>query len=137
MILQCSDLDRALRTPELMPDMRTHAENCLECAEALHWWNEISRVAPELRQEWESPFLWQRIEANLSAEPARRRPVSWTIAAAAVVLAGITMLLLVRRPGNALDRELLTEQAVSDVEKAEAAYAGSIAKLGALAAKDL
>ena len=61
MILQCSDLDRALRTPELMPDMRAHAEECPACAEQLHLWEEISRVAPGLRQEWESPFLWQRI----------------------------------------------------------------------------
>ena len=137
MILQCGDLERALRTPELMPDMRAHAENCLACAEALHWWNEISRVAPELRQEWESPFLWQRIEANLSAEPPRRRPAWWAIGAAAVMLLGITTLLLVRRPGPALDRELLTEQTLSDVEKAEAAYSASIAKLAALAAKDL
>ncbi len=26
MILECGDLERALRTPELMPDMRAHAE---------------------------------------------------------------------------------------------------------------
>src|SRR5262245_39686377 len=99
MILQCSDLDRALRTPELMPDMRAHAENCLACAEALHWWNEISRVAPELRQEWESPFLWQRIEATLAAEPSRRRPIWWAIPAAAVLVLGMAMLLVVRHPG--------------------------------------
>jgi len=45
MILQCGDLERALRTPELMPDMYAHAENCPACAEELHLWNEISRVA--------------------------------------------------------------------------------------------
>src|SRR5437588_225099 len=28
MILQCSDLERALRTPELMPEMKAHAAPC-------------------------------------------------------------------------------------------------------------
>ena len=69
MILQCSDLDRALRTPELMPDMRAHAEQCSDCREQLYLWGEISRVAPQLHEEWESPFLWQRLRANLAEEP--------------------------------------------------------------------
>ena len=64
MILECKDLERALRTPELMPDMRAHAERCVDCRQQLHLWGEISRVAPQLHEEWESPFLWQRIGAN-------------------------------------------------------------------------
>ena len=28
MIFQCSDLERALRTPDLMPEMRAHAAQC-------------------------------------------------------------------------------------------------------------
>ena len=72
MILECSDLERALRTPELMPDMRAHAEQCAACREQLYLWEEISRLAPGLHEEWESPFLWSRIQANLAAEPARR-----------------------------------------------------------------
>ena len=71
MILECGDLERALRTPELMPDMRAHAEQCAACREQLYLWSEISRLAPGLHEEWESPFLWPRIQANLAAEPAR------------------------------------------------------------------
>jgi len=52
----------------------TYAETCPQCAAELHLWNEISRVAPELRQEWDSPFLWQRVQANLEAEPRRGTP---------------------------------------------------------------
>ena len=73
MILECGDLERALRTPELMPDMRAHAEQCAACSEQLHLWSEISRLAPGLHEEWESPFLWSRIEANLASEPPRHR----------------------------------------------------------------
>jgi len=138
MILQCGDLERALRTPELMPDMRAHAENCTACAEQLHLWNEISRVAPQLRQEWESPFLWQRIEANLAAEvKPRRLPVwRWAFGTAAVVALAVLML-IVWRPGLPKTRELLTEKALSEVEQAETAYAKSIEKLAVVAAKDL
>src|SRR5215471_19850397 len=98
MILQCGDLERALRTPELMPDMRAHAENCVACAEELHLWSEISRVAPQLRQEWESPFLWQRIEAHLRVEPAPRRVHWWRWVLAAggsmAVVAMVAMMMI-------------------------------------------
>ncbi len=139
MILQCSDLDRALRTPELMPDMRAHAEECPACAEQLHVWEEISRVAPDLRQEWESPFLWQRIAANLAAEPKPRLAPAWwwgVAAAAAVVILAVAML-HPWRGGIQAERELLTEKALSEVQQAETAYAKSIEKLAGVAAKDL
>jgi hypothetical protein len=137
MILQCGDLERALRTPELMPDMRAHADQCPACAAELHLWSEISRVAPELRQDWESPFLWQRIAANLAAEakPRARAPVwRWALAAAMVALA-VTILQSWRadRP----DRELLTERALSEVQQAETTYSKSIDKLSRLSAQQL
>jgi hypothetical protein len=138
MILQCGDLERALRTPELMPDMRAHAETCLQCAAELHLWSEISRVAPELRQEWDSPFLWQRVQANLEAEPRRRAPVwRWALAAGAVCAVVAMAAMMMMRPGGSGDRELLTEHALSEVRQTESAYAKSIEKLSALAEKDL
>jgi hypothetical protein len=142
MILQCSDLERALRTPELMPDMRAHAETCVQCAEEIHLWEEISRVAPGLRQEWESPFLWQRIQANLAAEPGPKRRVPvwrWALAFSAAC-AVIVMAALMIHPGSGrapAARDLLTEHALSDVQQAEAAYAKSIGKLAELATKDI
>src|SRR5258707_483611 len=137
MILQCSDLDRALRTPDLMPDMRAHAEQCQACAEQLHLWNEISRVAPQLREEWESPFLWQRIQANLQAQAAPKPSLwRWAPAAAAVIALGVFML-HPWRGGAPANRELLTENALIEVQQAETAYAKSIDRLSALAAKQM
>jgi len=142
MILQCSDLERALRTPELMPDMRAHAETCTNCAAELHLWNEISRVAPQLQEQWESPYLWSRIQANLATEPKpRRTPVwRWALAAcAACAVIGIAAMMMLHpwRASGPAERELLTENALTEVRQAEAAYAKSIGKLSALAAKDL
>ena len=67
---------------------------------------EISRAARQLRREWESPELWPRIQAALAAEAARierrrapSRVSAWlTLAAAAVLVFGVTVVLRVRTP---------------------------------------
>jgi len=135
MIFQCGDLDRALEHPELMPDARAHADTCERCREQLYLWSEISRVAPRLHAEWESPELWGRIRAELAvARPPRPIPVwRWGLAAAAVVL--IAALLL--RPWHPAERALLTEDALQQVEQAEAAYARSIDNLARIAGPGL
>ena len=141
MILECGDLDRALRTPELMPDMRAHAEQCAACREQMYLWEEISRLAPGLHEEWESPFLWPRIQANLAAEPRRRRTPWWRWCVAAVALVVLAAILQPRLPtwlsGKPADQELLTDRALQEVQLAEGAYARSIEKLSALAAQNL
>jgi hypothetical protein len=139
MILQCSDLERALRTPELMPDVRAHAEQCEKCREQLYLWAEISRLAPQLHEEWESPSLWPEIRMALAAEPPRpvRVPLwRWALAAAAVVALAVAL----SRPWHSdgpVSREFLTDDAVHQVQDAEAAYVRSIDKLAKLAAPEL
>jgi len=135
MIFQCGDLDRALEHPELMPDARAHAETCARCREQLYLWAEISRVAPRLHQEWESPYLWTRIRADLeAAAPPRRAPVwRWAIAAAAVVLLAGALL----RPWRATTHDFLTEEAFEQVQQAESAYAKSIDNLTRIAGPGL
>jgi len=139
MILQCGDLERALRTPELMPDMRAHAETCPRCAEELHLWSEISRLAPELHKEWESPYLWTRIEANLAAETRPHRFPWWRWVAAACASVGVVvlaalMILQPRHPSDgAAEKTLLTDRALREVQETEAAYVKSVEKLSALA----
>jgi len=137
MILECGDLDRALRTPELMPDMRAHAEQCAACREQLYLWDEISRLAPGLHEEWESPFLWPRIQANLAAEPTHGRTPWWRWALAAAALVVLAAALQPWRIGKPVNQELLTENALQEVQQAEGAYARSIEKLSSLAAQNL
>jgi hypothetical protein len=135
MIFQCDDLERALRTPELMPDARAHAEKCEACRMQLYLWAEISRVAPQLHEEWESGLLWPRIRASLAAEPPRKpkqRPWRWVLAVAAtIVLAAV--LATPRQGARPASPQLLTDAALGEVEQAEAAYARSIDKLAAAA----
>jgi hypothetical protein len=140
MIFQCSDLERALEHPELMPDARAHAAECESCRHELYLWREISRVAPELHEEWESPGLWPRIAESLAAEAPRRGGVPvwrWMAAAAAVAFMAVALSQPwhVRRPEPT--GTLLTEEAMAEVQRTEAAYARSIARLSAVAAKDL
>src|ERR1035441_1073059 len=116
MILECGDLDRALRTPELMPDMRAHAGQCAACRDQLYLWDEISRLAPGLHEEWESPFLWPRIQANLAAEPTHRRTPWWRWALAAAALLALAALLQPWWNGKPANRELLTESALRSEE---------------------
>ena len=135
MIFQCQDLDRALATPELMPDARQHARDCPRCAQQLFLWAEISRLAPQLHEEWPSPGLWPRIRSALAAHPPARRPVPvwrWTLAAAAV----LTLALVLSQPWRSAaphTREFLTQDALREVQQAEAAYSRSIDRLSALA----
>ena len=136
MIFQCADLDRALQFPELMPDARAHAEACERCREQLYLWSEISRLAPALHEEWESPALWTRIQADLAAVAPRRgvAPVwRWSLAAAAAVLLAAILL----RPSRPQSRDFLTDEALQQVQQAEAAYARSIENLSRVAAPQL
>jgi len=140
MIFQCGDLERALRTPELMPDARAHAERCEHCRTQLYLWAEISRVAPELHQDWESDRLWPRIQASLMAEPVKARSrfspfLRLTLAAAATI--ALAVVLLYPRHTMPPADELLTDAALSQVQQAEAAYAASIANLAAVAGPEL
>jgi hypothetical protein len=138
MIFQCKDLERALRSPELMPDARAHAERCEQCSRELYLWREISRLAPALHQEWESPALWPEIRTQMAAEAPRKTPPIWTrmlAAAAALVLAAV-LLIPGRRPVP-VSREFLTESALRDVQQAEGAYAKSIDRLSEVAGSSL
>ena len=143
MIFECRDLERALRSPELMPDARAHAERCERCSRELYLWSEISRVAPELHREWDSPELWTRIQAEMEAAPVTRGPERswfrhwrWAVAAAAVAVVAVVLLRpwAARRPGG---QDFLTEDALREVESSEAVYARSIEKLSAVAEPSL
>lgn len=98
--------------------------------------HEISRIAPELRKEWETPQLWPRIEEALAREASAKR--RWPLnrrallaAAAAVVVAAVVL-----RPGPSGPRPAITflsEQGLSEAERAEAASTRAIEALARLA----
>lgn len=73
---QCNDLERILRDadPTEMAALETHAASCRACAEELRAWKKVAAAARELRDDWQSPALWSRIEASLSAEAHRKAP---------------------------------------------------------------
>ena len=136
MIFQCNDLERALRFPELMPDAREHAERCPACRQQLYVWSEISRLAPSLHQEWDSPSLWPAIRERMASEVPSRRgfPVwRWALAAAALVTLAVSLSI----PGRSKSPDFLTEDALRDVQQAESAYVQSIARLSKIAGTGL
>jgi hypothetical protein len=140
MTFDCKDLERALEVQELLPDAREHAKVCPACSKVLWLWAEMSVRAPGLRQEWDSPDLWPRIRQSLEAQQkaAKPRGFDWRIlvgVAAALVVAVSAWLLWPGHPAEVArqDGDLLTEQALREVERTEAAYRASIDKLLRLA----
>ena len=159
MKFECGDLERALAMPELMPEAREHLKTCAACRREYRIWNDISIAAKDLHRDWDTPALWPNIRKALEAEPKPRvKPVWWKertmwAVAAAVLIAAV----LVTRPwqwANASgtgspnspaeaaaslpaplssNRDFLTDQALREVEKSEAAYRRSIDKLSRLA----
>lgn len=153
MKFECGDLDRALATPELMPEAREHLKECAACRREYRLWTDISAAAKELHEDWESPALWGRIRGAIEVE-RKPKAVWWKskpllAAAAAVVVVSVCLMLM--RPWergtatqsapspagfaalNAGNRDFLTDQALKEVENTEAAYRQSIDKLSRLA----
>jgi predicted anti-sigma-YlaC factor YlaD len=144
MKFECGDLERALANPDLMPEAKEHLKACAACRQEYRLWTDVSAAARELHVDWESKDLWPRIQAGLEAEQksrARQRKdwKLWALAAAAIFLAVATPLVWHYRfaalPAQTVtqDHDFLTEQALVDVEKSEAAYRKSIDQLARLA----
>ncbi|HEY3938831.1 MAG TPA: hypothetical protein VGL97_15465 [Bryobacteraceae bacterium] len=151
MKFECGDLERALAVPELMPEAREHLKSCAACRREYRLWNEISATAKELHEDWESPEIWPNIRKVMEAE-RKVAPVWWkewkTWAIAAAILMAVLLPLRVWQRSAAMrpsatpqtltnplssNQDFLTEQALREVEKNEAAYRQSIDKLSRLA----
>ena len=132
--------------------LEAHAATCAECGEELRIWKSMSTAAGELRQEWETPYLWTKIERGLAEQMAEKpswlrawlnsigmASVQWQTAAAVLVLvvtgAAVRIVHDHRGPGG--PSPFLRGGAVSEVERAEANYQKAIDKLEAQAKPQL
>jgi hypothetical protein len=99
--------------------------------------SELERLARELHEEWDSPWLWPRIQAKLIADKPRRKTfplLGQVFAAAAVLVLSVALAqFLPKRASQPVDADFLTRGALFEVERSEAAYARSIEKLSAIA----
>jgi antitoxin component HigA of HigAB toxin-antitoxin module len=155
MNVTCIDRERILMdgSAEEWSALEVHAAVCAECSEEVRTWKSMSVAANELRQEWETPYLWSKIEHKLAEQmkekPSRMRAwlnsfgttgFHWqTVAALAVLIAvsGTAIWMVVHRrvePGSPV---FLKNSAVNDVERAEEAYQKAIDKLDAQAQPQL
>ncbi len=145
MKFECGDLERALAVPELMQEAREHLRSCAACRRELRLGNEISETARQLHEEWESPDLWARIRQEIASQPRSQHHWRtdwklWAVAASLLVAIGLGVwfnFVKSARPQNAADRQFLTDHALEQVEKTEAAYRQSIDDLYKLATPKL
>jgi hypothetical protein len=147
MKFECGDLERALANPDLMAEAQQHMRACAVCRNEYRIRNEISSAAKQLHCEWDSPDLWPNIRLGLEAQsrPPKRRflRTDWKLWALTAAAAAIVLLAVLRWPQTPTDKSIamtnlsrqdfLTDQALKDVEKNEAAYRHSIQELSRLA----
>lgn len=155
MTFDCRDLERALASddPRALEAARLHAQGCAACRRELDLADSVSAAARTLHREWESPNLWPSTVVKihtLAEKPQapiwRWRPAAgWRTAAAAavLVLALASVTWLGWRSFQPLDEtgspeiageRLLSDEALAEVERAEAQYIRAIEALTLTAA---
>jgi len=155
MNVTCVDRERIFMdgSSEEWAALEAHAANCTECGEELRIWKSMSTAAGELRQEWETPYLWSKIERRLSEQmaekPSRLRAwlnslkmtgFQWQTAAAMallIVVTGTATWTILHRGTSTDSPTFLRGQAVNEVERAEAEYEKAIDRLDAQARPQL
>ena len=149
MTFDCRDLERALESDDeaLRKALWQHARQCADCRGELDLSDALSAAARAMHREWDSPHLWPATAARMRAIAPPRAlwtaPV-WRLAAAAVLVLAVASVTWVawrsagpaQEPARAdLTRErLLSERALSDIERAEAEYIRAIETLAKTAA---
>ncbi|MBS1841591.1 MAG: hypothetical protein JSS69_01000 [Acidobacteria bacterium] len=156
MNVTCVDRERIFMdgSAEEWAALEIHAATCAECGEEVRVWKSMSAAAGELKQEWESPYLWPKIEQRLTDQmeqkPSRVRgwlnslglsTLHWqTVAAVALLLAvsGTAIWMVLPPVDSGPNKQVfLKSRTVSEVERAEAEYQKAIDKLDAQARPQL
>ncbi|HET9804565.1 MAG TPA: hypothetical protein VFP96_15095 [Candidatus Acidoferrum sp.] len=146
MNVTCADRERIFMDgcAEEWTALETHAANCAECGEELLIWKSMSSAAGDLQRDWETPYLWTKIERGL-AEQMSEKPSRWRVWLNSLGMSVFhwqtagAMALLVVVTGSAIwwishrGSEDPTFIRVSEVERAEAVYEKAIDKLAAQA----
>src|SRR5215470_7194811 len=105
MNIQCSDRERIFQdgTAEEWAALEAHAAVCDACRSEVAGWRGLSAAAQELHQEWDSAWLWPRIERALEEQSRQRTErrfwlrwalPGWQTAAAGLLLAAVTAAML-------------------------------------------
>jgi len=160
--VSCRDLEKALAgsNAALTAAFQAHATECAACSKELDEWRRISKAAPGLRRQWDSPDLLPRIRQAIAEQSARVDAESesapsatpqiaiyryrWLPAvsiAALFVLATTGLWIFRNTPGRdpltahwkTTKDPILTDRAIEEVETAEKAYLDSIENLSRLA----
>jgi hypothetical protein len=143
MMIRCDDFERWLVSddPTDVEAARLHAVDCGRCSRTYEQWSELAAAARAMRREWDSPYLWTRIQSGIAPRITNRIWMPLTAAAAVLVLAAAAAWWMVRQPpisqSATAGHRLLGEQALQDVERAELDYVQSIERLSTLAAPAL
>jgi len=157
MNITCNDRERIFLdgTPEEWAALEAHASNCTACREEVAAWKNLSVAATELHEEWDSPYLWPRIERVLAEQSAvgktswwQRLLGSWNLTSLEWQTAAAALLLLLltgtavwiashQNHGDQFAGRFLKDPAIREVQKAEAAYEQAIDRLDAQARPQL
>ncbi len=143
----CSHLERALieDTRAARAALEQHLPSCAGCRSAVRRMEAIRQAAAGFREPWDSPGLWPRIEEALARERGSAREAhanrGWQLAAAilAFLLLGglIWSGMAPSRPESDLDRWVLRQSALGEVEIAERRHLQAIRRLSRLAEPEL
>jgi hypothetical protein len=130
MTFRCGDLERALddEDPGLLLAARAHARTCDACRDELQRADDLAAAARSLHREWRNDELWPAIAAKLEPRRSVRHSLfTWqALAAAAVILVAVAASFMVFGGRPAADDRLLSDAALSEIERAEAQYIKAI-----------
>jgi hypothetical protein len=147
MNVTCVDRERIFLdgSAEEWAALEAHAVTCAECGEELRVWKSMSATAGELKQEWETPYLWSKIERRLTeqmeSKPSALRAwlaslrlarFHWQTAAALallVVVTGTAVWIYRDSRVEPSQQVFLKNSAVTKVERAEVEYQKAINEL--------
>lgn len=151
----CRQWEQSLRRGEENPSetLLRHVEGCPTCSDLLRSWKEMSLAAAGMKKCWDSPQLWPRISDSLSQDAgqhtrtqrspflpwekirtlsAYRQPALVGVFLIAISILGVRSFVYRSSMEIEEQKQLLTEQALREVETAEQAYIRSIERLSGM-----